>query len=506
MDLDAYRQSAESFMSELTGEYYRHYAGLQDEYEIEPIYTRHVDLFSAGVVSALRDRLAAAERGTESHRSLRMLVDFAVEGHIGVATKGIDAELARREAVLELEVDGERIGFRESNVRQANEPDQQRRREIEHARLEATTDQLQPLYGELLERQRSCARSLGWDSYRAMCAECSGVDLEGLCRETSAFSAATERSYPEILDPELRRSLGIGVDELARGDLPRFFRAPDQDAVFPAERLLPSFLQTMGGLGIDVRRQPGVTLDVEARPKKSPRAFCAAVRAPGEVYLMLTPVGGRDDFGVLLHEGGHAEHYAHVDPRLPFEFRYLGDNAVTECFAFLFQHLLDDPEWLRRRLGVTDSASLLSHARAQRLVYLRRYAAKLAYELELYGGSDAASDELAARYAQLLGDALQIEWSPESFLSDVDPGFYCACYLRAWALETHLRGHLRERYGPAWFDSAQAGDELKELWREGQRSSPEELLERLSGKRLDFAAVGADLALYDTNGSSAQTR
>jgi hypothetical protein len=494
MDLDAYRRMGESFVSELTREYYRHYAGLQDDYAIEPIYARHAALFTGEAVRSLRDLLATAT-GPEQRRSLRMLVDFAAEGYIGMATSQLEANLARREAALELEVDRERIGFRESPVLQANEGDARRRAEIERARLALTADELQPFYAELVAHRRGCAKDLGWSSYREMCSECMGVDLYALRGQTAAFSTATERSYPDVLDPELRRSLGIGLEQLARSDLPRFFRAPEQDSLFPAEQLLPSLLATMDGLGIDVRGQPGVILDVEPRPKKSPRAFCAPVRAPGEVYLMLTPVGGRDDFAVLLHEAGHTEHYAHVDPQLPFEFRYLGDNAITECFAFLFQHLLEDPEWLRRRLGIADPAALLSHARAQRLVYLRRYAAKLAYELELYDGTSDPGDELAARYAELLGEALRITWPAQTYLSDVDPGFYCACYLRAWALETHLRTHLRERFGEAWFDSPEAGRELKALWRDGQRLTPEELLGRLTGRELDFAAVQTDLAL-----------
>ena len=46
MDLAAYRDSAESFLAELTAEYYRHYAGLKDEYELGPIYERHAALFT----------------------------------------------------------------------------------------------------------------------------------------------------------------------------------------------------------------------------------------------------------------------------------------------------------------------------------------------------------------------------------------------------------------------------------------------------------------------------
>ena len=85
------------------------------------------------------------------------------------------------------------------------------------------------------------------------------------------------------------------------------------------------------------------------------------MRVPDEVHLVLTPVGGRDDFSVLLHEGGHTEHYANIAPELAFEFRFMGDNAITEAYAFLFEHLVEDREWLSRRLGIDDADELLSH-------------------------------------------------------------------------------------------------------------------------------------------------
>ena len=116
---------------------------------------------------------------------------------------------------------------------------------------------------------------------------------------------------------------------------------------------------------------------------------------------MIAPHGGRDDYAALFHEGGHAEHYAHTDPELAFEFRMLGDNSVTESFAFLLQHLVEEPRWMRKRLGVEDPEAAVAHARAARLALLRRYAAKLAYELELHGGS-AELREMPARYSALL--------------------------------------------------------------------------------------------------------
>ena len=492
MDLAAYRASAEAFSSELTRAYYHHYAGLEAEYAIESIYERHAELFDRASVDGLRELVDAAPETTDERRRLTMLLDFAVQGYIGQSTKELEAELARRESGLSLEVDGERVGFRASIVLQANEPDAERRAVIEQQRLAAIDEHLNPLYYELISRQHDHAALLGYGSYREMCQECKGIDLAALQAQTDAFSQATADSYPAVLEPELRRTLGLGLAELRRSDLPRFFRVVEEDGLFPADRLVESMLETMRGLGIAEQRN--VVLDVDPRPNKSPRAFCAPVRVPQEVYLVIAPVGGRDDFSALFHESGHTEHYAHVDPQLPFEFRYLGDNSITESFAFLFQHLVEDPVWLERRLGVSDPAEAISYARAHRLLYLRRYTGKLAYEMELHGPGDSL-DRFAERYASLLGGALQIEWARETFLSDVDPAFYCACYLRAWTLETYVRSYLRHEYGPAWFDSLQAGAMLRSLWSEGQRLTPDELLAKLSGGPLEFGVLVGDLGL-----------
>ncbi len=493
MDLEAYRSAAESFLSELTGTYYRHFSGLDERFEIKPIYERHAHLFEREAVEDLRELAEEARDGDDSRR-LRMLLDFAVEGYLGQATKALEAELAKREAAESIVVENERIGFRESAVVQANEASPARREAIERARLELTAERLNPLYVELAGRRQECSRRLGYANYLELCRVTKGIDLEALERQTAAFTSATDPLYAAVLGPELERTLGLGLEELRRSDLPRFFRVPDEDRHFPADHLLQSLLDTLSGLGISNR--DNVHLDVEPRANKSPRAFCAPVRVPDEVYLVIAPVGGRDDFSALFHEAGHTEHYAHVDPELPFEFRCLGDNSITEAFAFLLQHLVEDPVWLERHLGVADVAGLVSYARAHRLIYLRRYAAKLAYELELHGNPDVSSERHAERYAALIGVALRVHWPVQTYLADVDPGFYCACYLRAWALETHLRAHLRERHGPAWFESAEAGRELTVLWREGQRRTPEGFLRMLSGgEELDFGVLLGDLAL-----------
>ena len=107
--------------------------------------------------------------------------------------------------------------------------------------------------------------------------------------------------------------MGRRLDEARRSDLPRLFRAAHLDDGFPSEGLVGSFRRTLAGLGIDLDSQENVLLDTESRPSKSPRAFCATPRVPEEIHLVVPPIGGREDYSALFHEGGHAEHYGCTD-------------------------------------------------------------------------------------------------------------------------------------------------------------------------------------------------
>ena len=491
LDLSSYRAEAERFLEQIDREYYLHLSGQKPELELEPIYAQHRDLFGRETVEALRELVSAASDGEEGRRRAYLL-HFALDGLLGEATRAEAEELARLEATLEVSVDGSVVPYRQVPVEQANEPDALRREALEAASRSLLAERLNPIHRAALERSHALCRGLGWPSYAAAYEELRGLDFAALERQTAEVLAATEGTYAPTVDPELRRAGLPSLGELRRSDIPRFFRAPELDAGFPAEGMVKSFARTVTGLGIELDQQANVHLDTESRPTKSPRAFCSPLKVPDEIYLVIAPVGGREDYAALFHEGGHTEHYAHVSAELPFEFRYLGDNAVTESFAFLFDHLTEDEAWLGEMVGA-DAHPVVSHARAAGLILLRRYCAKLGYERELHGPK-VDVDAMPERYAGVLSEATRVAWPRENWVSDVDGGFYVVCYLRAWALEAMWRRSLRERFGETWFTRAEAGEWLRDLWSQGQRLPAEELVLEALGEKLSFDPLIAELS------------
>ena len=482
IDLEQYRRRAEEFVGALDLEYYEHFSGRKARCETAAVYDRYPELFTREAIDGLEELYAVAV--DDDKLRLAYLLAFTIDGFMGEQTKHLGDEIANTEGETSITVDGETFGLRQASVVQGNEPDRARRARIQEARLAATAERLNPLLDTQWRRCHDLAVELGYPDYKELYGTVRGLDYDHLRAELEGFLADTEGLYERVMDRLVRERLGVTLAQLQFADLPYLWRAEGFDSVFRGDALIPSLRRTLAGLGIDLDAQPNVHLDTEVRELKSPRAFCAPVRVPDEIYLVTLPHGGQDDYGMLLHEAGHTEHFAHVRPDLAFEYRHLGDNAVTEGFAFTFDHLLLNRRWLADLLEFEDSDDYVRFAAVNDLYFMRRYAAKLGYETTLHAQTGSLED-MPAEYSRWLTHATKVAVPEENYLADVDDGFYCASYLRAWMLEGWLRLSLQENFGMDWYASRDAGDWLKALWGEGQHLTAERLLLRHGGGRLN---------------------
>ncbi len=472
-ELDAFRDEADRFIAELDEEYYLHFAGHKETLELEPIYERH----------ELLTKLDTAQRLADGPTELWR---FACEGYLGALTREHAEQIARVEAELEAEVDGEKIPFRMLRVALSNEADRARRARLERARLDLLDEHLNPVYLEAARIDREAVGKLGSPNYYELYKRFH-FRLDELASECDALLDETEGLWETYGDRLFRDRIGVPLAEARPADVPRLFRAPELDVAYPADRMLPALEATLADLGIDLRSQENVHLDIEQRPGKDPRAFCSPIEVPEKVMLVIQPIGGHDDWRALFHEAGHTEHYANTSPDLPVEAKRLGDMAVTEGWAALFEHLVDEPAWLNRRLDVPGVAKIANESAVTDLYFLRRYCAKLLYEIEFFQAADPLA--MRPRYAELLTEALRLPANPESYLDDIDGSFYVTGYLRSWALEAQLREFLRSELGNDWFARREAGDLLRELWSVGQGPTADELLYDVSGAKLEMASI-----------------
>ncbi len=480
-ELDAYREQADRFIAELDEEYYRHYAGLKDSFELAPIYERHRNLTEPQIVESIGLTVNGGAR-------VRELWRFACEGFLGELTRGHAERLARLEAELQITVDGEQVPFRMVRSVLANEPDRKKRQKLDELAYGLLDERMNPIYVEAAEVVQRAVRELGFDNYLELYRKIlPSSALDELAAQCRTVLDSTERLWEDAADRLFRSRVGVGLEGATRWDVPRLFRAPEWDELFPKDRMVPALEATLADLGIDLQSQENVTLDLEERPNKAPRAFCAPIEIPDKVILVIQPIGGPDDWRALFHEAGHTEHFANTARDLSMEEKRLGDNAVTEGWAMLLQHLTDDPNWLTRRLDFPRPHDYSVDGATGLLYYVRRYCAKILYEVEFHAAADVTT--MRDRYVDLLEDALKIEPPPANYLADIDSGFYVSSYLRAWGFEAQLRAYLREKFGSRWFATREAGSLLRELWAEGQRMRAEEMLKEVTGSTLEMEAV-----------------
>lgn len=477
-----YEREAEDFFTDLEEEYYQNGAGLKDTLDLSAIYGTYAHLFDRPKVEDLLAKKAS--------KADRFLARFAAFQYLDSSVRSLTEEITNAETQATLEWDGQSTPYRLALTLLATEPDRIRRREL-HGRLLAIIAERNPLRADRVARLHEEVRALAFDGYEACCVELLEVDLGTLAGQMADLLAKTDALWRAELDGVLAEG-EIPRAEAGIADLRYLLGGPQFDALFPKDRLLPALEATLSGLGIPLAGQPNIHLDTEERPRKSPRAFCCPIRVPTDVRLVIMPRGGREDYNSLLHEAGHALHFANIDADAPFAFRCLGDNSVTESYAFLLNMLVRSPAWLRDVARVEPDPAYLRFGRFYQLYYLRRYAAKLAYERELHAAA-RPGPALADRYVRVLSDAMAVEIPADSYLSDVDDAFYCACYLRAWVLEVHLRSTLASGFGERWFASKDAGDYLKGLWRPGQQFTADELAQRLGHPGLDVDLLVADL-------------
>jgi hypothetical protein len=486
--LSEYRQRFSDFQTSLHREDYLFCSGRKPRRETAHVRSEFSDLFTLSAISDLRAKLEATSEYLETERtSLRRLIAFATEGNIAARVSEISDEIEIYEAGAQIDWQGQKIEFRQSAGALANEADAARRRDL-FARRADVIKGANDLRAERIEKMREAAQELGYKSRLAMRRELRGVDGEKLAERARLFLSKTESAYASAISGLFAREAGVSVDEATRADIGFLQRFDRFDHFFPRERMLGLYRELFVALGFDAEKQPNVEVDTTPQPQP---AFCAPIRVPDEIKLIVNPVGGQANYREFLRESGHAQHFAWTSRNIYPEFRIGGDGAVQRAWGMLLENLTLDGRWLMGALGFAENAPFRQALAAFKLMAARRYAALLTYESEFH--SERLANSAGARYAELMTDAVRARFDEADCLRDLDDEFYSESFLRGCLFESQLREYLKTQFGLRWWASRKAGETLIDLWNTGQRYTVEELAAMIGLGELDFDWLASEL-------------
>ena len=493
LTLERLRAEGQAFMEAISREGYLAHSGHKHTAELQPIYRKYDHVLGRDALELTLDAFSSAAANSEEQRSARYLLEWEIETQAAKPLAALDErEIEWENSAVVRSPDGRVIQYQAAPIEIANTSDRKLRLALDSARAKLVENEHAPLRQERLEREKDYIESIGVaDGYNKSFEAVTGISLTGLAAECEQFLRDSQAMWDDTFPRVLKKSLGIKPAQAKRSDALALFRASEFDDAFPGRAMEGMIRRQVEEMGIDPTAQGRIVFDIGEREGKRSRAFCSPVRVPQEVYLVLRPHGGQSDYNTMLHEMGHALHFAYARGDYPFEYRWLGDNSVTESYAMLFDHRMQDEGWLRRYtlLEKKRVGKFLRAAGFEELHFLRRYCAKLLYERALYGG-EVPWTQLPDLYVSLLSGATGFEYQAADAFLDVDPRFYSARYLRAWQLQSVLDEHLVGQFDDDWYRNPRAGRWLVgELLAEGQRETAEEVAARTGASGLSFAPL-----------------
>jgi hypothetical protein len=468
--------------------------GEKETSEQAAIVARYADLFTREQLAALQDR--EDKEGGETRERLYRLRKTCESGIVA-------AELAERDDALENAVlaarvmwNGEELPLRSAQALLATTHAYADRDALGALQLEVSAGFNDERRSLLAAHEELTAELSGQLDPVRRSEEEKGVSLRALRDALNIARVQTTPAFERLRGTWLERLLGPEREPVpGSAHMSWMRRLSPLESTYTKERSVPVCVATLKALGFDLEQERGIRLDLEDRPQKSPRACVIASDPPSVVHLITRAQGGLHDYEALLHEAGHALHYAGCDPKLPYTFRRISrDHALTEIYSFLLDSIVREPGWHVEHFGLSDDDA---RDRAEATAFLdallfRRYSAKLGFEIDFWsrfsrdGGTPAG-------YADKLTAATGIRYEPASFLLDMDAGFYSADYLRAWVRSAQVRRFLQRTIGRDWWRRAETGEFLRALFREGTRPANEDVAHQIGFEPLDTAALEVEL-------------
>jgi len=460
--LDVIRRLLSDYFSVMNPECYSLFTGQETCPEFSRITRTSNELWSDRVLKWLLSEWNRHANLPGFRNLLRTVLELRLENE----TREIIAAIDEIESQSLCMIRGRIYSWQELDTAEAMMASADQRRRMEDYRRKVVCSS-ESLRRQLVDAAYSLAHKVGLKDYTTLCSMVRGRTFPDLETQARRLLRKTCAQYRCSMDRLSRAYLRLPLCSLGAGDIPRLEFLTCKLELESVRRIIDALWSWLAELRLLPAWGQGVVIDVSDRPAKLQRPFCVLLK-PGHVGISIPPVKGLSELLALFHEVGHALSFMHCGSDLPPEVVWVGDPAIDESYAFLFENLLLNRDWLNRYLpgwnmieGYGEALDVFNLLRA------RRSAGMFLYQVKLYGG-ELRWATLRAHYSYIMSSAFQYPVSSDFYLAYVDPSFRPADYLEARTREALLRQRLTSLFGTRWFCSRAASGFLRSLWRAGR--------------------------------------
>ena len=404
-------------------------------------------------------------------------------------------------------VGGQEVGENEIREILRFSDDEARRREAWEA-SKTVGHEVEDTVHELARLRNRLAREAGYPDHFHRSLDLQEIDAEELDRIMAGLEAATDapfRSLKEDLDEKLKARFGVETVMPWHLSDPFFQEVPqdgalDVDRHFREKDLEELTRETYDNMGLEVRDVLARS-DLYEREGKNQHGFCLSVgrEYPYDVRVLANVRPDAYWMDTMLHEFGHAVYDRYINPKLPYFLRTVAHTCTTEAIALMMGALAEEPGWLRKVAGVSeselfgDAEKLAARRRAAGLVFTRWALVMFHFERALY--EDPEREDLNSLWWDLV-ERLQLvnrppgrnapDWAAKIHVAVV-PVYYHN-YVLGNLISAQLRDHLEARVtaGEPYFASEAAGRYLQEaLFGPGARNGWQDTVIGATGEKLN---------------------
>jgi hypothetical protein len=472
-ELEKLGGSIQQFLGEMNGEILLRAKGTKVEQDTHSIFQKYMDLFDPFLIAEL-DEERVKETGTERkrisliHRFLQkcyalQLSSPYLDQFFNIQNQGIEG--------LREEMSFHDLDFLIPRIPERGE--RERSNGIRCRWLEGTNEKLETV----IKRWHQASDEMGYRSFTEFFLHLNGIETRWITETLDIILDRTEPFYEELIETHLSE-MGIDPMKATKTDMLHVIQALRFQSFFPKEGTEKTVRESLDSMGIPLEMMNNIKVEKSAARE----AITVPLLVPDEIRLLLNPKDGFRSYLSVYGETGRAMYMGHISPALPMEFRYLGEESVSEAFRLLFQRIISTRTWLRERTDEKGKKAFRRLFLLDRLYHLRRMCSLLRYEMRMHMSAMGEADEL---YKSIMDENMHLSHPTQEYLLEILVPFRSANLVKAHLLEAMIREALLEKYGEGWYMSPRATDFLKEFWSWGGKFELQELAHYIGYAELD---------------------